>query len=139
MLVGSWSHICNFQTIFVKCIFFVVCYHWSFCSFISVVSQWSDKDFLKCLAHKGKWCLFKCHVNHFSPWGLKQWPGSVLVPYQSIVVIINTQSWYLEDKVLIAHSGSRKLYQPRVWATVSLLSCLLWGWEVGDGSHHTKG
>ena len=41
-----------FPNYFLQSVYSFLCGHWSFCSVISVVSQWPDKDFLKCLAPK---------------------------------------------------------------------------------------
>lgn len=37
-----------FQTIFAETIFLAMCDHWSLCSVIYTVSQWPDRNFLKC-------------------------------------------------------------------------------------------
>lgn len=80
-----------------------------------------------------KCCLFKSSVSCFSPWGLKQWPASVPAFQPSKTAISNqtTQSWYLEDTVLIAHSGSRKLHQE--------LSPYLLASGLGDCKCYVKG
>lgn len=41
-----------------KCVFFVVCSHWNFCSIVSVIVQWPDKYSLKYLG-VGGYSFFK--------------------------------------------------------------------------------
>lgn len=81
-----------------------------------MVSQWPDKDFLKYLSPQrgGKYHLFKSPGSCLNLWGLKTVPASLCAGPSVIKKSINTQSTqyrYTEDKVLIAHPGSRKLHQ----------------------------
>lgn len=53
----------RFPNYFLQSVYSFLCGHWSFCSVISVVSQWPDKDFLKCLAPKRCSCPSKSSVR----------------------------------------------------------------------------
>lgn len=67
-------HLRHFHTIFAKYIFLVVCGYWNFCSIISAVIQWLDKDFLKMSAFKerGKtFCALTFSVEALCYW--KDW------------------------------------------------------------------
>lgn len=83
----------DFRIVFAKSTFLVTCGHWSLCSVISVVNQWPDRDFLKCLdptrEQKFKRVFYHFHFLQqcqgicFNPWGLNQWIASVPAPQWS--------------------------------------------------------
>lgn len=101
------------QTIFASCVFPVVCGHRNFCSVISVVSQWPDKDFLKYLAPKrGKKTKQHAHTGSLN----------------SLKDASAPKSWSNDGQhegSVIESSNQQPEHTVQDWMTEESLSCIL--------------
>lgn len=123
LLLRAEVHLWLFQTNFTKYVF-LLCGHWSFCSFIFAVSQWPDKNFLKCLVPKRYvWAGSTIALNPLDTTSALG-PPTMATNFYAGPLVIKSSNWQSEPTIPIGggqgpHCPSKfQQIAPATWATV---------------------